>query len=270
VTWHADRALLARYAGGSIDEARALSIEAHLLRCPECRSRLAGEAPRLTLNVVWEGILSSVEAPAPPLAERALLRAGVPDHVARLLGATRSLRLSWLIAVAIALGFAGAAARLGGEIALFLIVAPLIPVAGVAAAYGPGVDPTYEVGLAAPMRSFKLLLIRAAAVLVTSTALAGLASLALPRLDWSAAAWLLPSLALTAAGLALSSFTSPGRAFGLVAFVWIASVAAVDLSANASLAAFGPGGQLTFVAVTVLAGVVLFGRREFFDQRRGT
>jgi hypothetical protein len=47
-------------------------------------------------------------------------------------------------------------------------------------------------------------------------------------------------------------------------------VAAVDLSASASLAAFGPAGQLTFVAVTALAGVVLFGRREFFDQRRST
>jgi hypothetical protein len=44
----------------------------------------------------------------------------------------------------------------------FLTVAPLLPLAGIAMAYGPGIDPTYEIGLAAPMRSLRLLL-RAAA-----------------------------------------------------------------------------------------------------------
>ena len=87
----------------------------------------------------------------------------------------------------------------------FLVLAPMLPLAGVAAAYGQGVDPTYEVGLAAPMRSFGLLLIRAVAVLVTTTVIAGLAALALPGLQWTAAAWLLPSLGLTLASLALAT-----------------------------------------------------------------
>ena len=46
-------------------------------------------------------------------------------------------------------------------------------------AYGPGIDPTYEIGLAAPMRGLRLLL-RAAAVVRASAVLAAAASLALP------------------------------------------------------------------------------------------
>ena len=33
-TWHADGGLLDAYAGGSVDHARAASVEAHLLACP--------------------------------------------------------------------------------------------------------------------------------------------------------------------------------------------------------------------------------------------
>jgi hypothetical protein len=36
---------------------------------------------------------------------------------------------------------------------LFLVMAALLPVAGVAAAYGPGVDPAYDVGRASPCRA---------------------------------------------------------------------------------------------------------------------
>ncbi len=51
---------------------------------------------------------------------------------------------------------------------LFLMVAAMLPVAGVAVAFGPGIDPTHEIALAAPMRADRLLLMRAAAVLAAS------------------------------------------------------------------------------------------------------
>ena len=106
--------------------------------------------------------------------ERALLALRVPEHAARLLAATPSLRLSWLLAEAMALGFAVLAANVAsGNDAdvvrfLFLVVAALLPVAGIAAAFGPGVDPAYEIGAAAPMRADVLLAMRALAVLTTS------------------------------------------------------------------------------------------------------
>ena len=74
----------------------------------------------------------------------------------------------------------------------FLVLAALLPLAGVAAAYGPGIDPSYEIGVAAPMSSFHLILVRASTVLASTAALAALAALTLPRVGWTAAAWIVP------------------------------------------------------------------------------
>src|SRR5439155_10052887 len=185
--------VVARYAGGELDEARAYSLEAHLLSCGDCRALLSPLADRTTVERTWMEIEEAVDSPRPGPVERLLRRLGVPEHLSRLLAATPSLRLSWFAAVTVALGFAVLAAR--GDhagLVVFLAMAPLIPVAGVAAAFGPGIDPTYEIGLASPYRSGRLLLLRSMAVLVASLVLIGLGALALPGLDWSAMAWLLP------------------------------------------------------------------------------
>ena len=139
--------------------------------------------------------------------ERALARVGVRDDIARLLGATPSLRISWFGAAAAAIGFSSWAARSGKPAAtmVFLVVAPLLPVAGVAAAYGPWVDPMHEVTQAAPLSSFRLILLRATSVLVVAAVVIGLAAVALPGAGWTAFAWILPSLGLTLASLALST-----------------------------------------------------------------
>ena len=63
-----------------------------------------------------------------------------------------------------------------------------------AGAFASAFDPTYELATAAPMSNVRLLLLRAAAVMATTTLLAGLAAFALPVLDWTAAAWLLVPL----------------------------------------------------------------------------
>src|SRR5439155_2321493 len=192
--WHADHEIVTRYADGDLDEARAFSLEAHLLSCGDCRALLSPLADRGAIERTWMEIEEAVDAPRPGPVERVLLRLGLTDHVSRLLAATPSLRVSWLGAVAVALGFAALAAQ--GDhagLVVFLAMSPLVPVAGVAAAFGPGVDPTYEIGVAAPVRSFRLLLIRSTAVLAASLVLIGLVALALPRLDWTAAAWLLPA-----------------------------------------------------------------------------
>src|SRR5262245_49179940 len=225
--WHADGELLAAYAAGDLDVAGAWSVEAHLTSCAGCRE-LAGalvgpERPRR----VRAALIDAVDVPRTGVAERLLVRLGVAEHTARLLAATPALRGSWLLAVAVALGFAVLAARVGqGPDAslAFLTVAPLLPLAGIAVAYGPGIDPTYEIGLAAPMRSFKLLLLRAAAVLGTATLLAAAASLALPGLGPGAAGWLLPSLALTVSSLALATRVEPLRAIGITAGAWVVAV----------------------------------------------
>ena len=65
-----------------------------------------------------------------------------------------------------------------------------------------GLDPTREIGLAAPYSGLRLLLIRTAAVLAVTVPI-GLAGLLLALPGWPAAAWLLPAAALTGAALAL-------------------------------------------------------------------
>jgi hypothetical protein len=269
MSWHADPALMETYALGVLDQAHASSIEAHLLGCERCRGAIAHQVGRSRLEGLWAGIEERLEPERPGVVERFLVWFGVPDHVARLLAATPSLRLSWFAALAVALGFATGAARSGRfGVLLFLLVAPLIPLAGVAAAYGPGVDPTYEVGLAAPMRSFRLLMIRAIAVLVTSTALVAIAATALPNLDWIAAAWLVPSLGLTTANLALSSYWSSHRVTAVLVLGWAIVVVLSERMSSVPYAAFRAVPQVVFAIIAAASILVLARRREAFDMRR--
>ena len=268
MSWHAEPLLLEAYARGKIDPARAFSIEAHVLECGECRMRAAALVDDARLARVWAAVEDRVDRPRRTPVESLLVRAGVRGHVARLLAATPSLTLSWLTAVSLCLLFAVAAAHVGPRgLVVFLALAPLLPLAGVAVAYGPGVDPTYELSVASPMRGFRLLLLRAAAVLTTTIVLVGVAALALPQVGWLAAAWLLPSLALTVVALALASYVPSRTAFGAVAFVWIVLASLSAPAAHDRLALFGGAGQVVFLAVFLVATVVVVRRREAFDLR---
>jgi hypothetical protein len=174
-----------------------------------------------------------------------------------------------LVAVTLAVAFAATASHASDNgVVAFLMIAPLVPVAGVAAAYGPGIDPAFELVLASPLAGFRLMLLRATAVLSTSVALAGLGALALPALDWTAAAWVLPALALTCSALALATVMSPERASVAVAVVWIAVVMAGWRSAGERLAAFHARPQLLYAVVALLAAAVVARRRDLFETRR--
>ncbi len=268
MTWHADPGLLESYARGSVEEAAAFSLEAHLVSCAACRERAASLVEPVRLELVWEEIQEIVDPPRRGPVERLLVRLGVPEHVARVLAATPSLSLSWLLAVGLALAFAVLAAHQGEKgLVLFLALAPLLPVAGIAVAYGPGVDPVYEIGLASPLRSFRLLLIRAAAVLASTLALAGLAALALPELDARVVAWLLPALGLTVMSLALATRLSPLVACASLAVAWVGAVTVSALAAHDRFAAFRPPAQIGFVVVTA-AALVIARRREAFETGR--
>jgi hypothetical protein len=270
-TWHAEPAALAAYADGALDDVRASSLEAHLMSCSACRTALASAVPAAPLLRAWRGVTIATVAPRPGLVERVLLRAGVRDDVARLLAATPSLRVSWLLAEALALGFAAFAAnvapgaRADAALFLFLVIAALAPVAGVAAAFGPGLDPTYEVGIAAPMRSERLLLVRSLAVLATSLVIAGLAAITLPGFDRAAIAWLLPALGLCLTTITLATWIRPLVAAIVVAMTWLAVAASVTAARSDPVAAFRSGGQLLAVALIVISALVLSRRRVVYE-----
>jgi hypothetical protein len=271
-TWHADGALLAAYHDQRLDAAARWSVEAHLTSCAACRLQARALVDPARLERVRAALIAAVDVPRTGVAERLLVRLGVPDHIARLLAATPALRGSWLLAVATTLAFAVAAAwvQRGPDATLaFLCVAPLLPLAGIAVAYGPGIDPTYEIGLAAPLGSFRLLLLRAATVLGTSTILAAAGSLALPRLGPGAAGWLLPSLGLTASSLALATTVQPLRAIGITAGAWVVAVAVTVVPSAPSSVLFAVAGQAAFAALALLAAAVLLLRRGTFESDRG-
>jgi signal transduction histidine kinase len=208
---------------------------------------------------------SSIAAPMPGgRLERVLARVGVGDHVARLLAATPSLRLSWFGAAAVAVGFSAWAASSGtpGGTLFFLVLAPLVPVAGVAAAYGPWIDPMFEVTQAAPMSSFRLVLLRASAVLVVTSVVVGAAAVALPGAGWTTAAWILPALGLTLGSLALSTFMPTHWAAFAVTLAWFATLIVTRSLSSDRLAAFRGPGQVAFFTLAVGSSVLISWRRE--------
>jgi len=270
MSWHVQSDLLERYAGGDTDAAQAYSVEAHLPSCRQCSAQVAALVDGARLERVWEEVEERLDAPRRGPVEAGLVRIGVPEHIARLLGATPALRLSWLLACAVVLALAvWAASRREEGILWFLALAPLLPLAGVAAAYGPEVDPTYEIGLAAPIRSFGLLLIRALAVLAATTAIAAVAAVALPGLHWTAAAWLAPSLGLTLASLALATRLAAPVACGSLALLWLLAVGIGWRATEEPLAVFGAAGQLTCVLVAAVAALVIAHNADSFERRGG-
>lgn len=266
---HVEAELLAAYASGDVDGAHAFSIEAHVVDCADCQAAVGRLVAPARVQHVWADIEDRLDAPRVGPVEAVLGRLGVPDHLARLLAATPSLSMSWLSAVALVLGFAVTGAHEGEQgLLMFLCVAALLPLAGVAAAFGRGLDPTFEVAVAAPFSNVRLLLVRTAAVLVTTIALAGLAALTLPGVGWTAAAWLLPSLGLTAMSLALATYIAPLSAFATVTTAWLAIVILSALDPGDRLAAFDGRAQIAFVVLAAGGAIVLALRQDHLDLRR--
>ncbi|WP_405624551.1 zf-HC2 domain-containing protein [Streptomyces sp. NBC_01396] len=273
MTWHVAEEDLRAYAQGELAPPLLWSADTHLVACARCRAVLAEVGDPVGLDVGWERLDAELDAPRPRLFESLLLRLGVADHTARLLAATPVLRRSWLGAVAAVLVMSVAAAHTTQATAaptLFLALAPLLPLAGVALSYGPALDPTYEMAVVAPVHGFRLLMIRTVAVLVAGLGLNGLATLALPGFGLRALAWLLPALALTATGLALTARLGPVLAPSLVGGAWVALLLAARAQGAGTLVPFTAAGQGVAAAVAALAGGLLFLVRDRFDRFQGS
>ncbi|MFK0111242.1 zf-HC2 domain-containing protein [Streptomyces sp. NPDC091217] len=269
MTWHVDAEDLRAYSQGELAPPALWSADTHLIACARCRAGLAEVSE--SVDAGWVRLDAELDAPRPGLAERLLVRFGVADHTARLLSATPVLRRSWLGAVVAVLLMSVVAARSTGSVTLFLVLAPLLPMAGVALSYGPALDPTYEMAVVAPVHGFRLLMIRTVAVLAACLGLSVLASFALPGYGLRALAWLLPALALTSAGLVLSARLGPLLAPSLVGGAWVTPLLAVHAyDAHATLMPFTVAGQATAAGVAALAAGLLFLVRDRFDRFQGS
>ena len=266
-TWHLDETTLRAYVDGHPLSVVGASVESHLLECPDCRVRLGELMSHETVDDAWAAIRAHVEAPRPSVAERLIRRMGISIEVARLLVAVPAFRGAWLLGLFVVTLFAGLAALFAGEygLALFLIVAPLAPVAGVAASFGGDADPCHELVTVTPYSAVRMLLLRTAGVLATSLPVTVLAGLALPGPAWLGVAWLTPA----AAGVALTLLLSP---------VFGSTVTAATLSAcwstavvfatrlNDPVEVVEPVMQLVFAVLTLVAVAALVLRQPSFEH----
>jgi len=220
---------------------------------------------RLAANL--HAIMGEISAPARGWFEHALLALRVPEPTARLVAATPVLRWAWFTAVAVVLLFAASAGaqqwRPGDQLAVFLALAPLVPVVGVALAYGPHADRAYEVTVAAPLSGLRLILLRTLTVVAAAAAVSLCMVLTAPTNGWLRLAWLAPAAATTTTALAVATRVGVRRATIGVSVGWLGLVVVVAQTGSEATAAFHATGQLTAVAVAAAAtGVMLLGRRR--------
>ncbi len=217
MSWHVPERLAVAYSVGEVQGARAASIEAHVMACETCRSLVTAAVPDTRLESIWTAVADEVDIPRRTWSERLLGTLGMADSDARLVAAAPALHLSWLTSLAAVLLFAVWASNTSDPgVTLFLIVAPVVPVLAVMGAYGPRIDPTYEMSVASPYPTLRLVLLRSATVVAVSGALALLASALVPQ-GQMAAAWLLPCLALVMLTLILARWVPQPVAAAVVA-----------------------------------------------------
>lgn len=268
--WHSQDSELEQYAAGALAPPRLWSVETHLAACPDCRAALTARLAHTTPALVddgWARLDAELDAPRPGGVERMLLWAGLSDHTARLLAATPVLRRSWLLAMAVTLLFAVTAGHLSGtDPGLpLLVLAPLLPIVGVAASFGPRVDPTHEIALVAPLHGFRLLLLRTGAVLTATSALSLLGGLALSEFSLRPLGWLVPALTLTVLSLVLVPRLGPVGAPTVVGLGWLSVVVLATQTSAGTPAPFTATGQALGAALGAAGFAALLAFRNNYD-----
>ena len=225
---------------------------------------------RLARN--FDAIMGEIDAPPRNRLERVLLAMRLPEPTARLVAATPVLRTGWLVSVGVVLLFASIAAQdswqARDQLAIFLALAPVVPVVGVALAYGPHADRSHEVALAAPLSGLRLLLLRTATVVGAAMVLSLIAVAVAPTRGWLQLAWLMPAAATTTVTLAAATWLGMLRAAGAVATVWLLVVIVVAQAGKDATAPFGAIGQVVALVVAAAGVGVLLAERRRLDRWR--
>ncbi len=171
-----------------------------------------GPEPRdVDLGRVWLGVAAEVWRRRPGPVERLAGRLLRSPGLARALVTTPSLLIGWIIATAVVLA-AGIAATLGTGTPYVALVAPAVAAAGIAYAYGPGIDPAWELSCSMAVSDRMVLLTRALAVFGLNAALGLAASAASGTAASVTFGWLVPMTAVCALALAVATWTRSANA----------------------------------------------------------
>jgi hypothetical protein len=209
------------------------------------------------LDRVWLGVAAQVWRRRPGPVERLAARALRSPGLARALVTTSSLLPGWLIATAVVLAV-GVAATLGTGAPYVALFAPAVAAAGIAYAYGPGVDPAWELSQSMAVSDRMVLLVRVLAVFGLNAVLGLAASAASGTAAAVTFGWLVPMTAVSALALAAATVTrsaNAGVAAGLAAWA-ITVLSAYHASGQLATAVVSPALVLPYLAVAVAGGVI--------------
>ena len=185
-------------------------------RAPD--QRAPGGPPDVDLDRVWIGVASQVWRRRPGRLERAVMALLRSPGLARALLTTPSLLAPWLLASVAVLG-TGAAATFSTGQPIVSLLAPAVAAAGIGYAYGPGVDPAWELSVSMAISERMVLLVRGLVVFAVY-ALLGLAASAASGIaaaltfGWLVPMTLVSALALAAATVARSAVAGVATGLG--------------------------------------------------------
>jgi hypothetical protein len=163
-----------------------------------------GDSPdSVDLARVWTGVAAEVWRRHPRWPERVAARLLRSPGLARALLTTPSLLLPWLISTVVVFGV-GALVSLGPGQPLVWLLAPAVTAVGIAFAYGPGVDPAWELSCSMVVSDRLVLLTRAVTVFAINAALGLVASAAPGAIAALTFGWLVPMTAVCALTLAIA------------------------------------------------------------------
>jgi hypothetical protein len=166
-----------------------------------------GSGPHdVDLDRVWLGVAAQVWRRRPGPVERVAARLLRSPGLARALVTTPSLLLGWVIATVVVL-LAGVGFTLGTGTPWVALLAPAVAAAGIAYAYGPGIDPAWELSQSMAVSDRMVLLVRALAVFGLNAALGLAASAASGAAAAVTFGWLVPMTAVCALALAAATVT---------------------------------------------------------------
>ncbi len=196
---------------------------------PDGRSQTTAP-PDVDLNRVWVGVAAQVWRREPGRLERLAARLLRSPGLARALLTAPSLLLPWLVATVVVLGV-GAAATRGTGTPLVALMAPALAGAGISYAYGPGVDPAWELTHGMAVSDRMILLVRVLAVFAVNAVLGLAASAASGAAAAVTFGWLIPMTAVCALALATATLA---RSAAVGATTGLAGWAVTILSGQAS------------------------------------
>ncbi|WOX15745.1 zf-HC2 domain-containing protein [Streptomyces sp. N50] len=272
---HASARIIDRYArglggGDDLTADELWAVEAHLEMCRVCRDRLAAvvasDVPEVAALVgsVRDGLEPRLDVPVARRRYR-------PVRVSSWLTPTMVPWVGMVVSVtllALLLDLVGGGYGFGvgaGRVSVVLLLAPVLPVLGVAASWSQGLDPAYELTASVPRAGLQLVLRRTASVLavVVPALLVGGWATGVPGV--TAVQWLLPCLAFTSTTLALGGVVGVTRAAVAVVAVWAAVVLTPTVAADRTTFALQAGGLPVWGLVLALGVGVVFVRRGAYS-----